>query len=109
MLEGTGNVIPFKARSSARPFGHPNGLIEAVYSAGSLAVGTDDIATKTAAMMLQGLGLVVIEEVLADGTLHEVKRGHARQAMDRPWRLAKPPFSGKSGVPDADGAFRHPV
>ena len=53
-----------------------------------------------AATMLQALGFLVIEEILADGTPRRLQRGEARQAMDRPWRLSKPAFSGKIGVPD---------
>ena len=80
--------------------------MEAVYGAGSLAVGADDVPTKMAARMLQALGLMSIQVVLADGSLRAIGHGEARTAMDRPWRLAKPAFAGEVGVPDADGAFR---
>jgi hypothetical protein len=58
-----------------------------------------------AAIMLQALGFLVIEEILADGTPRRLNRGEARQALDRPWRLSKPAFSGTVGVPDGGGAF----
>ena len=109
MLEPTSNVIPFRKRTVSGPAYHPKGLVTAVYSTGSLAVRADDIATKTAALMLQGLGFLLIEEILADGTPRRLRRGEAREAMDRPWRLLKPAFSGQAGVPDADGAFVKPA
>ena len=79
--------------------------MEAVYSAGSLSIRADDMATKTAAVMLQALGFLLIEEILADGTPRRLSRGEARKALDRPWRLCKPGFDGAAGRPDADGAF----
>ena len=35
--------------------------MEAVYSAGSLTLRADDVATKTAAVMLQALGFLLID------------------------------------------------
>jgi hypothetical protein len=84
---------------------HPKSLMERIYAAGSLSIRADDRATKTAAVMLQALGFLVIEEIMADGTPRPLQRGEARQAMDRPWRLLKPAFSGQIGVPDGSGAF----
>jgi hypothetical protein len=55
--------------------------------------------------MLQALGFLLIEEILADGTPRRLSRGEARKALDRPWRLCKPGFDGAAGRPDADGAF----
>ncbi|MBM6595492.1 hypothetical protein [Microvirga pudoricolor] len=109
MVETDLNVVAFKTRSkpaaqSARL--HPKGLIEAIYGAGSLAVPADDLSTKMAARMLQALGLIVIQVVHADGSVRVLDRSETRGAMDRPWRLAKPAFSGEIGVPDADGAFK---
>lgn len=110
MIEPTPNVVPFRRRKAAPgPSRHPKSLMEAVYSAGALTLPADDIALKTAAMMLQALGFLAIDEILADGTPRALERGKARQAMDRPWRLSKPGFSGTVGVPDADGAFIRPV
>jgi hypothetical protein len=108
MIEPGANVVPFRSRNAGAPNRHPKSLIETVYAAGSLTLRADDRATKTAAVMLQALGFLVIHEILADGTPRALKRGEARRAMDRPWRLSKPPFAGESGVPDADGAFVRP-
>jgi hypothetical protein len=103
MLETETNVVAFKPRSSVAH--HPKSLMERVYAAGSLSLRADDRATKAAAVMLQALGLLVVEEVLADGTPRRLRRGEAKGAMDRPWRLSKPAFSGEIGLPDGSGAF----
>jgi hypothetical protein len=103
MIESEPNVVAFKPRKPVTY--HPRSLKERIYAAGSLSIRADDRATKMAAVMLQALGFLVIEEILADGTPRRLDRGQARQAMDRPWRLSKPAFSGTIGVPDGDGAF----
>jgi hypothetical protein len=103
MIESEPNVVAFKPRKPVTH--HPRSLMERIYAAGSLSIRADDRATKMAAIMLQALGFLVIEEILADGTPRRLNRGEARQAMDRPWRLSKPAFSGTIGVPDGDGAF----
>jgi hypothetical protein len=105
MSEQTTNVVAFRTRTARAPVRYPKGLMEAVYSAGSLAVPADDMTTKTAAVMLQALGFLLVEEILADGTPRRLSRGEARQALGRPWRLSKPPFSGVPGLPDAAGTF----
>ena len=104
MLEPDSNVVAFKPRTPTAQH-HPKTLMERIYTAGSLPVRADDLATKTAAVMLQALGFLVIEEILADGTPRRLQRGEAKGAMDRPWRLLKPPFSGEIGVPDGGGTF----
>jgi hypothetical protein len=103
MIESEPNVVAFKPRKPVTH--HPRSLMERIYAAGSLSIRADDRATKMAAVMLQALGFLVIEEILADGTPRRRDRGQARQAMDRPWRLSKPAFSGTIGVPDGGGAF----
>ena len=103
--EGTTNVVAFKSRAGTAVQHHPKSLLERIYAAGSLAIRADDVATKTAAAMLQALGFLVIEEILADGTPRRLERGEARKAMDRPWRLLKPAYSGEAGIPDGQGAF----
>ena len=103
MFDQETNVVAFKPRASVAH--HPKSLLERIYAAGSLSLRADDKATKAAAVMLQALGFLVIEEILADGTPRRLQRGEARGAMDRPWRLLKPPFSGEAGVPDGGGAF----
>ena len=109
MSEPATNVIAFRTRAAGRPGRPSKSLVEAVYASGSLTLRADDLATKTAAVMLQALGFLVIDAILADGTPRRLKQGEARRAMDRPWRLSKPAFSGEAGVPDADGAFAQPV
>lgn len=108
MIEPTSNVVAFRTRAASAPSRHPKGLMEAVYSAGSLPIGADDLSTKTAAVMLQALGFLLIDEVLADGTPRRLERGEARKALDRPWRLLRPGFGGAPGRPDGDGAFAAP-
>jgi len=103
MFESDTNVVAFKPRTTSVTHNHPKSLIERVYAAGSLPIRADDMATKAAAVMLQALGFLLIEEVLADGTLRPLSRGQTRQAMDRPWRLLKPAFSGQAGIPDGQG------
>jgi len=99
------NVVAFRHSGGTKPARHPHGLIEAVYAAGSIPVAADDLATKTAALMLQALGFLVVEEIGPDGVARRIGRGEARQALRRPWRLSKPAYSGRPGVPDASGAF----
>jgi hypothetical protein len=79
--------------------------MEAVYAAGSLPVAADDIGTKTAAVMLQALGFLVLEEIQSDGTPRRLGRGDARGALDRPWRLLRPGFGGVPGRPEAFGVL----
>lgn len=109
MNEPATNVVAFKPRTASAVQAHPKSLLERIYTAGSLSLPADDVATKTAAVMLQALGFLVIEEVLADGTLRGLARGQARTAMDRPWRLSKPAYSGEIGVPDGQGSLQRPV
>ncbi|WP_134495011.1 hypothetical protein [Microvirga pakistanensis] len=102
--ETTTNVVPFKPRVAATH--HPKTILERVYAAGSLSVRADDRATKMAAVMLQRLGFLVIEEISADGAPSLLEQGKTREAMSRPWRLSKPAYSGEIGIPDGEGAFR---
>ena len=106
MIEPETNVVAFRPRQASALQAQPKSLIERVYSAGSLAIRADDAGTKMAALTLQSLGFLLIEEVLADGSLRPLPRKEAREAMARPWRLVKPAFSGQAGVPDGDAAFR---
>jgi hypothetical protein len=98
-------VLAFKRRADAPRHPQPRTLMERIYAAGSLAVAADDRATRAAAAMMQAFGLIVIDEVQADGALRRLAAGEARLASAHPWRLAKPPFCGESGLPDASGAF----
>ncbi|MBB3020463.1 hypothetical protein FHR70_003544 [Microvirga lupini] len=103
MLEPETNVVAFKPRTAVAH--HPKSLMERVYAAGSLPLRADDRATKAVAVMLQALGFLVIEEITADGATRQLQRGETKGAMDRPWRLSKPAFSGTLGAPDGGGAF----
>jgi hypothetical protein len=102
MLEPETNVVAFKPRAAV--VHNPKSLMERVYAAGSVSLRADDRATKAAAVMLQALGFLVIEEITADGAPRRLQRGEAKGAMDRPWRLSKPAFSGEIGIPDGGGA-----
>ncbi|NIX78189.1 hypothetical protein [Microvirga terricola] len=102
MSEQQTNVVMFRPRKGAEIRYPAKSLLERVYAAGSIAVAADDIATKTAATMLEALGLLVIEQVQINGTIQPVIRG---QATGRPWRLSKPAFTGRAGAPDGMGAF----
>jgi hypothetical protein len=104
MTSNVSNIISFDSRPNSHPI-HPKLLIEQVYSAGSIAVAARDVTTKTAGLMLQALGLLVIDEVCADGSLRRVRSSESHKSTDRPWRFSKPPFSGEVGVPDAGGAY----
>jgi hypothetical protein len=109
MIEPVSNVVAFRRRNAHAPARHPKSIVEAVYAAGSIAIPADDVAIKTAAVMLQALGFLVIEEILADGTPRKLSRREAKGALGRPWRLSKPAFSGQAGRPDAGGALIQPV
>lgn len=104
MSEPETNVVAFKSRAAATH--NSKTILERVYAAGSLAVRADDTPTKTASLILEAFGFLVIEEILADGTSRLLRRGEAREVMDRPWRLSKPAFSGEPGEPDGDGSFK---
>jgi hypothetical protein len=82
MFDQETNVVAFKPRASVAH--HPKSLLERIYAAGALPVRTDDKATKAAAVMLQALGFLVIEEILADGT-RRAGSGGARPR--RPWTV----------------------
>jgi hypothetical protein len=103
MIDDTTNIVPFKRRVSSIGASAPKTILERIYTAGSLALPADDVATKMAALMLHAFGFIVIDEILADGTPRRLAKGKARSAMDRPWRLAKAAFSGEVGVPDGQG------
>ena len=100
MFDEITNVIPLKRRIVSTGATAPKTILERIYTAGSIALPADDVATRMAVVMLQALGFVVIDEILADGTPRRIARGQARRAMDRPWRVAKAAFSGEIGIPD---------
>ncbi len=100
------NVIVFRgARRTASPQRDQKGLMEAVYTAGSLPIQADDRETKTMASRLQIFGFVVIEEVEADGTLRKLRPSEAVETTAaRPWRVSRPSIAALSaGRPEPDG------
>jgi hypothetical protein len=105
------NVVPFRTpRFASSPRRDQKGLMEAVYTAGSLPVQADDRETKTMAARLQIFGFVIIEEIEADGTPRRLKPSEAVEArLARPWRISKPSIAGlATGRPDADGHLKGP-
>ena len=105
------NVIVFRgARRTASPQRDQKGLMEAVYTAGSLPIQADDRETKTMASRLQIFGFVVIEQVEADGTLRKLRPSEAVEtAADRPWRVSRPSIAALSaGRPELDDLFVRP-
>ncbi len=86
------NVIRFPgARSSAHPRRDQKSLMDAVYVAGSLPIAAADRPTKVMATRLTIFGLVVIDEVQADGTIRRLRPSEAIHAsVAHPWRVSKP-------------------
>ena len=102
------NVIVFRgARRTATPQRDQKGLMEAVYTAGSLPIPADDRDTKTMASRLQIFGFVVIEQVEADGTLRRLRPSEAVEtSAERPWRVSRPSIAALSaGQPQSKGPF----
>ena len=105
------NIVPFRsARRQASPRRDQKGLMEAVYTAGSLPLQAGDRESKMMAARLQVFGFVVIDEIQADGTLRRIRPSEAMEARtNRPWRVSKPSFSGLAiGIPDADRSLFEP-
>lgn len=96
-----GNVVPFRrVRTGSEPGRDQKGLLEAVYNAASLPVGAQDRATKLMASRLQVFGLVVVDEVTADGTLRRLRPSESMHAAPgRPWRVSKPSAARPFEVP----------
>ena len=105
------NVVPFRSvRKAISPRRDQKGLMEAVYSAGSLPVQAGDRETKVMAARLQVFGFVVIDEIKPDGSLRRLRPSESIEgATGRPWRVSKPSFSGLAvGIPDTDGSIFEP-
>jgi hypothetical protein len=67
--------------------------MEAVYAAGSLPVAAGDLSTKGLATRLTIYGLVVIDEVHADGSTRRLRASEAASTtLERSWRVSKPSF-----------------
>lgn len=105
------NIVPFRSpRRQASPRRDQKGLMEAVYTAGSLPLQAGDRDSKLMAARLQVFGFVVVDEIQADGTLRRMRPSETiSAATNRPWRVSKPSFSALSvGIPDADGSLFEP-
>jgi hypothetical protein len=105
------NIVPFRnARRAASPRRDQKGLMEAVYTAGSLPIQPDDRDTKVMAARLQVFGFVNVEEIQADGTTRRLRPSEAIEASTkRPWRVSKPTFSALSlGAPEMDPTLFEP-
>jgi hypothetical protein len=97
------SVVPFRSRQPAvAPHRHPRYLMDMVYAAGSVAIPADDRQNKIVAALLQGMGLVLVEEVQPDGSARRLGTGEARVTKARgPWRVLKPAIgAGAEGEPD---------
>ena len=99
MLSAQINVVPF--RNTRKTTGwtrrDQKGLMEAVYSAGSLPIQPDDRETKVMAARLQVFGFVNVDEIQSDGTARRLRPSESiAAAINRPWRVSKPSFSGLS-------------
>ncbi len=108
MTLSSANVVAFKgSRRTASPRRDQKGLMEAVYTAGSLPIQADDRETKTMASRLQIFGFVIIEQIEADGTLRKLRPSEAVETTaTRPWRVSRPSIGGLSaGCPEAGGFF----
>jgi hypothetical protein len=105
------NVVPFRsARRTASPRRDQKGLMEAIYSAGSLPLQAGDRESKMMAARLQVFGFVVIDEIQSDGTLRRLRPSESIEGRTgRPWRVSKPSLSGFAvGIPDAEGSLFEP-
>jgi hypothetical protein len=104
------NIVPF--RSARRPATRRDqkGLMEAVYTAGSLPLEAGDRESKIMVARLQVFGFVVIDEIQADGSLRRMRPSESIEARtNRPWRVSKPSFAGvNAGMPDAGGSLSEP-
>ena len=98
MLSAQINVVPFRnARRMGSTRRDQKGLMEAVYTAGSLPIQPDDRETKVMAARLQVFGFVNVDEIQSDGTARRLRPSESiAAATDRPWRVSKPSFSGLS-------------
>ncbi|HYF55595.1 MAG TPA: hypothetical protein VEA41_15190 [Salinarimonas sp.] len=99
------SVVPFRSRQPAiAPHRHPRYLMDLVYAAGSMPIPADDRQNKIVAALLQGMGLVLIDEIQPDGSARRLQPGEARVTGARgPWRVVKP-ATGTAGEGEPDPA-----
>ena len=93
-LATSANVVRFPGpRAAASRKQDQKGLLDTVYTSGSLVVAADDRDTKMIASRLQIFGFLNIAEVMMDGSIRSLKPSEAATtSLVRPWRLSRPSF-----------------
>ena len=88
------NVVRFPGpRAASSQNREQKGLLDIVYTNGSLVVAADDRDTKMIASRLQIFGFLNIAEVRMDGSVRSLRPSEAASAsLTRPWRLSRPSF-----------------
>lgn len=88
------NVIRFPGpRVVAASNGEQRGLLDTVYTNGSMVVAADDRETKALASRLQVFGFLNIAEISMDGSLRKLRPSEVSTlSTERPWRLSRPSF-----------------
>ncbi|WP_188518330.1 hypothetical protein [Alsobacter metallidurans] len=80
---------------------HPRHIMDAVYTAGTIAISPDETLARIVVRQLHRMGLLLAEEIQPDGTLRPLPGGHVNSG--RPWRVSRPAIDGEAGRPDAFG------
>jgi hypothetical protein len=88
------NVVRFPGpRATQTANRDQKGLLDTVYTNGSLVIAADDRETKMIASRLQIFGFLNIAEVRMDGSVRSLRPSEAATAsLTRPWRLSRPSF-----------------
>ena len=88
------NVIRFPGpKAASSPGREQRGLLDTVYTSGSLVIAADDRETKALASRLQVFGFLNIAEVNTDGSARKLRASEvSRLSTARPWRLSRPSF-----------------
>ena len=90
------NVIRFPGPKATASAGRDQkGLLDTVYTNGSLVVAADDRETKALASRLQVFGFLNVAEVSMDGSTRKLRASEVSAlSTERPWRLSRPSFEG---------------
>lgn len=88
------NVVRFPGPRAAPSQGRDQkGLLDTVYTNGSMVIAADDKDTKLMASRLQVFGFLNVAEVMMDGSVRLLRPSEAAKlALARPWRLSRPSF-----------------
>lgn len=88
------NVIRFPGPRAAKSHARDGrGLLDTVYTSGSMIVAADDRETKAMASRLQVFGFLNIAEVSPDGSARRLRPSEiSGLPTARPWRLSRPSF-----------------